>query len=645
MASGTIYGTTSNEYIDAKIEWSSATDTANNRSTVTAALYYKRTNTGFVTFGTSTTSITINGVTKSVTQELSITSGSWVKAIENTVTVAHNNDGSKSIVISGTGSIAGTTLASTSVSGTAKLNNIPRASTISYAASTTLGTACDIRWTPQSTSFRYKLKFVLGNWSLTTGAIHPNTTGTFSYKNSTIPLDVANQMPNTRTGTMEAILYTFSDTNATVQVGDAYGASFSVTVPDNTSTKPTVSMSLSPVGTLPSAFAGLYIQGLTKVKATLSAQGKYGTSIASYLMRVDGVYLDTDDSFTSSYFITAGGRTVYGYATDVRGHTGENLQTITVLPYSNPILENATAVRCNANGVASESGQYLKITAKRTYSPVMSNGTQKNFCKIEYRYSNGLEYSSWNTILDRTVLDKNEIITGALLGGALYLDSSYTVHIRAIDDIGRYAETYITVPTENIYMHRDGARNALGLGKYNERDNAVDSAWDFYMNNHKVTGLPTPTSGSDAVPKSYVDNLDKKLKKSLNSIGWYKIGTMSASTDSNGVTDNMCAVVTLTIGGLFVNNQSSPSMVDIATQHNQARSFLRLPALADNQISKIALIQEKTTTYGVYAYYNSSNANTVSINIHTHMGKFVSEDFTASSVSESNMLAVVTLKQ
>lgn len=481
MASGTIYGTTSNEYIDAKIEWSSATDNANNRSTVTAALYYKRTNTGFVTFGTCTTSITINGVTKSVTQELSITSGSWVKAIENTVTVAHNNDGSKSIVISATGSIAGTTLASTSVSGTAKLNNIPRASIISYAASTTLGTACDIRWTPKSTSFRYKLKFVLGNWSITTGAIHPNTTGIFTYKSYTIPLDVANQIPNTRTGTMEAILYTYYDTNATVQVGDEYGASFSVTVPDNTSTKPTVSMSLTPSSS-PSAFAGLYIQGLSKVKATLSAQGKYGASIASYKMSVLGK--DYGSPYISDYITTEGDIVVTATIVDSRGFSSTYSKTITFLGYSNPKIlptsgeSDIVVARCGANGILSDRGNYLRIKAKRSYAKVISEGVQKNFCSIRYRYKpEGGAYSSWKTILNESS-GSDEVDTGALLG-SLDLSTSYLVQVQSIDTIGNAATTNASIPTEKIYWHRAGSIRSFGFGEYVEEENLFSIARDI----------------------------------------------------------------------------------------------------------------------------------------------------------------------
>lgn len=554
------------------------------------------------------------------------------------VTVTHDSDGTKSVKIYwkwGVNSSWGG-FSSNSGSFSVTLTTIPRASAITSAAAVTLGNACNVKWTPYSASFRYKLKFSLGDWSYTTGVIHPNTTAAYTYTGYTIPMAVANQLPTARTGTMTVTLTTYSDSTGTTKVGDSSSKTFTVTVPDNKDTKPTVSMSLAPVGALSSNFAGLYVQGMTKVKATITATEKYGASISSYLMRVDGIYSDEDDNLTSAYFVVAGKRPVYGYATDVRGHTGETIQYITVLPYQEPKIVNVTAERCDADGNISDSGTYLKIHAERSYSTVVADGVQKNFCEIRYRYSNGSSYSSWVTILARDSLASNAVTTGALLGGALSTQASYTVQVRAIDDVGRYADTYIVVPTEKVYWHRDGARNALALGKYNERDDGLDMGWDIYMNSNRITGLPTPTAGSDAVPKSYVDQADTKMEKSLSAQGWYKLGTISGE---------MCGVVTVTVGGIFVNNQASPSMVDIATQYSNARAFLRMASLADNQISKIGVIKESTTVYGVYAYYNSTAANTVKINIHVHMGAFTSAAWAASGVAESDMLAVITLKQ
>ena len=137
----------------------------------------------------------------------------------------------------------------------------------------------------------------------------------------------------------------------------------------------------------------------------------------------------------------------------------------------------------------------------------MSNGAQKNFCEIQYRYKaeSDSDYSEWITILNANDLSGNNVETPALLEGTLLTTVSYSVEVRAVDYIGNASpSTPVIVPTDAVYWHRDGARNALGLGKYNEHDNALDSAWDFHMNGHKITGLPDPVLDSDAVSLGFL---------------------------------------------------------------------------------------------------------------------------------------------
>lgn len=62
MASGTINGSTNNQYMAVRITWSSSTNVAGNYSLVTMHLQYRRTN-GHTTHGTVTGYININGQT------------------------------------------------------------------------------------------------------------------------------------------------------------------------------------------------------------------------------------------------------------------------------------------------------------------------------------------------------------------------------------------------------------------------------------------------------------------------------------------------------------------------------------------------------------------------------------------------------
>lgn len=487
MASGTINFTqsaSSGKYIDGKIEWSSVVDEDNGYSDITAKLYVRKGDT------TQTLTIPTDGkwkYTLSLGDEAysgSIRASvleSWVLiATASRIDMSHKDDGTLSIALSG--SITAPTGTSfeghkTSGSGTATMDTIPRASTIYSAGNVTLGNACNIKFVPASASFRYRIKFAMGGWEFISAAFHPGKTSLYTYDKYVIPLEVAKQMPYSLYGTMSVTLATYSDSDANVQIGSS-SSSFVVTVPDNAETKPSVTMTLSPISSLPSAFAGLFVQGKTKVKATLTASGKYGATIMSYSMTAEGKSYGSDDDFTSDFLSNYGAKTIHGYAVDARGFVGSTSKDISVIAYSGPRLlavsgeKNVIAARCDKDGSLKDNGTYLKIKARRSYYPVVSDGVQKNFCKIEYRYKQeGGSYNSWATILASNTLGSDEIITGALLGGVLEATKNYVVQVRAIDDIGEADTTTISVPTDKVYSHENGAINSYGFGTYVQEAN------------------------------------------------------------------------------------------------------------------------------------------------------------------------------
>jgi hypothetical protein len=134
MANGTITGSTNNQYISSKLVWSATTNVAGNYSLVSATLYYSRTNTGYTTSGTWKGSITINGVKTEGSKAVSITYNSNTVAMSvKDIKVSHNANGSKSITISASGGISGTSFTSTSLSKSVALDTIPRKATITSA--------------------------------------------------------------------------------------------------------------------------------------------------------------------------------------------------------------------------------------------------------------------------------------------------------------------------------------------------------------------------------------------------------------------------------------------------------------------------------------------------------------------------------
>lgn len=493
MASGTINGSTGNQYIDAKVEWSSSVDTTANKSTVTAALYYKRNNTGFTTSGTGTFSITINGEKTSANKTLTITNAAWVKAVEATVTVSHNADGTKSVGISATGSIPDTSLSSTSVNGTAKLDTIARASTIDSLSCETkyFNGKMTYKYTPKSASHYNRCVVALNIGGAYTQvktislgqqtAVQKTATVTLSEDELSI---IYKKLPNATSGVLRFTFRTYSDSGYSTQVGDAGYKEITLSIPNISATQPTATVTLSPVSSLSSPFDVLYIKGRSKIDVNFTnAEGKYGASIVSYQVSCLGKKYGSP--YTTEYITTDGDVTVTATLEDSRGFTRTYTKTVTFLPYANPRIIPASGeseiicARCDSSGNLSDSGTYLKIKAKRSYSKAVSSGSQKNFCSIRYRYkAEGGSYSSWTTIL-ATGAASDEVSTGALLGGALALTSSYVVQVGVVDTLGEEDTTTVSVPTDKVYMHRAGSINSLGIGKYAEDENTVDVSEDI----------------------------------------------------------------------------------------------------------------------------------------------------------------------
>lgn len=492
MASGTIelnQSHSSGGYIDSKIVWSSSKDSNANNSDCTATLYVRKDSTETTltqaTVGTWTYALTINGSRTSGSIRLSVLTD-WVKVVSATVNdIGHNSDGTKSITISGSVSApSGTKFDghTTSGSGTATFDTIPRASTITSAANVTLGNNCSVKWTPASTSFRYKLKLSLGDWSYTTGAIHPNTTSAYTYTGYTIPIDVSNQITVSKTDTMTVVLYTYSNSGATTQVGSSSSKTFTVTVPDNSSTRPTVEPLVSSVHSLPGSFSGLFIQGKSKVRVFPSAEeGKYGASIEDRYMSVDGKNYGSSVDYTSGYLSKYGEITVTGYATDSRGITGSAKTTIDVVAYTRPKVvavsgeKSVRAYRCDVDGNAADNGNYIRIKAKRSFTVIRNSaGDRINLCELRYRYKaeSASSYSSWQQLLSSDYYTEDEIITDPI--GTFDTTTSYMIQIGVVDTVGETDNVTITIPTEKIYMHRAGSMNSLGIGKYVEEENCID---------------------------------------------------------------------------------------------------------------------------------------------------------------------------
>ena len=175
-------------------------------------------------------SLKVNGASKTPTTYIIDTRNSKVSTFATwTGNVTHGDDGSLTCPIVASFSLTGvSSLTGGSLSGNAKLDDIPRASTVSVSGTAKMGSAITISISRKSTSFTHDLTYTFGSAS---GSIKNGVTTSLSW---TIP-DLASYCNNDTKGTM---VITCTTKNGTKTIGTDK-VSFQVGVP--AATIPTLS--------------------------------------------------------------------------------------------------------------------------------------------------------------------------------------------------------------------------------------------------------------------------------------------------------------------------------------------------------------------------------------------------------------------
>ena len=513
--------------------------------------------------------------------------------VDTTITVNHKSDGSGSVAVR---TWMDTRISAGVVTQTKSLNltTIPRASSLDALSCSTayFNGTLTYKYTPKSASFYNRCVIALNlNGAFTSVKTVNLGQKAASQQTATLTLSeselstIYNKLTSTKKGTLRFTFSTYSDSGYSTQIGDAVNKEITLTIPNIDATQPTATMTLTPVSSLSSPFNTLYIKGKSKVTVALTnGAGKYGATITSYKVSVGGA--SGDAPYTSGYFTKAENVTITGTVTDSRGYSRKYTQKITVLDYSPPqILPISTesevvAARCDSSGNIADTGKYLKIKAKRSYTKVNVSGANKNLCYIAYRYKvEGGSYSKWTIIL-ATGATSDEIVTGALLG-TLDVMSTYLVQVQVVDTIGEMALTTISLPTERVYMHKAGSMNSLGIGKYAEEENTVDIAEDI---NVKVRGSLT-VGGTDISDSGWIDiGLSNEVAASSSSSA---IGRVDEGTCCYRVVNGNHVYVAFNCSFTYANSQLQVNSSPIPTAYRPDRIVCAICAIGGRALARI----------------------------------------------------------
>lgn len=463
MASGYFTGTTGNKYITARITWSSTPDTVNNRSTVTATLAYAKSSSSTgSTYGTGEFSITINGSAKSFSSAITLNpNDTWVTVGSHSVVVPHNSDGSKSIGISATGGIPGLTFNSTNCSATVILDKIPRATIPTFGATTqTIGSSMTILLNAADSSFHHTVTYA---WGPSTGTIATKAQSSVSW---TLPMSLCNGVPNGTHGTLFVTVETFTSNGVSLGTSTR---STQCNVP--ASVVPTIgAIALSDTGGhVPSAW-GVYVQNKSKLHVDVSASGAYSSRIVAYSIKALGRTIGSNDS-DIKVIDTSGNISVEVTVTDSRGRTATATQSITVLPYIDPMIENVTVERANSAGALTDNGTYAKITLKASGSAVNNKNTVT--ANIYHMRSDAATWTLARTIAVAYSIDEIVMIANMISS------RSYAIKIELTDTFGStIAEA--TLKAEGAVMGWMPGGIGVSFGKTAEENYMLDSAWKIH---------------------------------------------------------------------------------------------------------------------------------------------------------------------
>ena len=461
---------------------------ANNTTTLDLTLRFHWSGNIYYTFHNRSGSL--QGHSYTYSGSASGTSGSRVLRTQR-VTISHNSNGARSVTLSGniTGlglNWSGTRVNTMSVSGTANLNTIPRASSLSafsFNANLKNGSANQINYTVdrKSTGFRHHIQLRDGNTVVKTWD------NISSNGKSTLPLtasEVNTLLNRMKTSTTKS--YTLRVRTRSGSGGSWIGSAVSrnATARVHADVKPSVgSVSLSQTGNPVSSHT---LQGFSKIKASFTRSAGYGASISSSSIQVrrrsggaDSQTINSNSGTTSNPVSLNGVYEARGTARDSRGRTTHTAwSTITVTPYRAPTITNFSVSR---NGSTPTT---VNISRATTHTVL---GTSNHLTYTIQRRQGTGAWTNVNSGATGTITTSGATGSATSTGNAV--TQSYEFRLVVTDKLGGRAESLISVSTQRVVLdiHKN---EGVGIGKIHEQG-ILDIDGDVYSNGilYTVGGL------------------------------------------------------------------------------------------------------------------------------------------------------------
>lgn len=460
-------------YLNVYVEQGSQSITANT-STVNWRMTVSRTGAYYTHNhqGDSTLSLNLDGRNVHYSYPTWETSGEEYTLASGSSTISHNADGTKTLPISCTFNPNNGLHGTITVSASLSLTTIPRSSSVSVSAGI-IGNAVTININRQSSSFKHTVRY---SWAGKSGTIASNVDTSTTW---TIPLDFANDIPNSASGTGTVYVDTYSGSTKT----GTQSTTFTASVPTNV--KPTFSgVTLSDLNgaaqnLIPNG--NTFIQVISNIKVAFNgAVGSYGSSITGYYAEIVGKNQSTSSNGGSLGIMNYHGTIkIRASVSDSRGRWSDTKEvSVTVLEYFAPALSFSIA----RTGSTSST---LTVTRNAKIAPLTVSGSQKNSMRLtfkvarlgtnSYTVDNGPATGSWTSI-------SNLVNSQANLAGNYLANQSWVV-IGTLEDKFTRTDFMVNVATESVVLSYD--RSGVGVNKIREQG-ALDVKGNIYADNKPI---------------------------------------------------------------------------------------------------------------------------------------------------------------
>lgn len=460
-------------YLNVYVEQGSQSITANT-STVNWRMTVSRTGAYYTHNhqGDSTLSLNLDGSNVHYSYPTWETSGEEYTLASGSSTISHNADGTKTLPISCTFNPNNGLHGTITVSASLSLTTIPRSSSVNVSAGV-IGSAVTININRQSSSFKHTVRYA---WAGKSGTIATNVDTSTSW---TIPLDFANDIPNSASGTGTIYVDTYSGSTKT----GTQSTTLTASVPANL--KPTFSgITLSDLnGAAQNLIPNpdTFIQVISNIKVAFNgAVGSYGSSITGYYAEIVGKNQSTSSNGGSLGIMNYHGTIkIRASVSDSRGRWSDTREvSVTVLEYFAPALSFSIA----RTGSTSST---LTVTRNTKVAPLTVSGRQRNTMTLTFKVAklgtntftvdNGQATGTWSSI-------SSLVNSQANLAGNYLANQSWIV-IGVLEDKFTRTEFMVNVATESVVFSYD--RSGVGVNKIRERG-ALDVKGDIYANDNPI---------------------------------------------------------------------------------------------------------------------------------------------------------------